>query len=267
MLSDAQRELKPYRGALSPRQIARCMLAAMSNAKEWLEDAIALMARGSYRHTCVACTFAIEEASKVTMLSRCCPMDHNAGKWWKRFWQRYRTHVSKHGSTLISDMLTGQHDGICDEEWVKERGRRIWVTHNLRLFACYSEVVEGEPFCPPDLTDPSFAWGCLLEATAAVTVMEVPIAGLDEDLLTAINERMSAPKARSDEELLRALEAELDDEPEVDPKLPSPRLRNATGALLKQRAQELWVQLPPEVQHEVKETLAEWKDLQKDNGD
>jgi AbiV family abortive infection protein len=99
-----KRPIEPYRGHLSPKQIAHGMNAAGRNAKRLLKDATLLIEAKRFPTACSLAILSIEESGKLSIL-RSIATAHSE-KELRRGWTEYRDHRMKNAMWIIADLVT-----------------------------------------------------------------------------------------------------------------------------------------------------------------
>ena len=103
-MSDDLQTVKPYRGRLTPSQIAEGMNAAVENALRLLADAETLFATGRYPTAASLAILALEEAGKISMLRAIAVSATDADL--KSAWKDYRSHARKNATWLLPNLAT-----------------------------------------------------------------------------------------------------------------------------------------------------------------
>jgi len=98
-----RKPLEPYRGELSPQEVAAGMNAAHRNAQRLLDDARLLAANGRYPTACSLAVLSIEEAAKGTFLRLIATA--KSKKTLKDAWRRYRDHQSKNAQWIVLQLV------------------------------------------------------------------------------------------------------------------------------------------------------------------
>jgi AbiV family abortive infection protein len=99
----AERRLNQYKGALSPKQVAAGMNAAIANARRLVDDAERLLEAGRFPTAASLAALSIEESGKVSILRALAlsRTDAEAAEEWRRF----RSHTKKNAAWLLPSLV------------------------------------------------------------------------------------------------------------------------------------------------------------------
>lgn len=95
-------DLKPYRGALPPAQIAEGMNAAVTNGSRLLRDARILTDAGRWASACHLAILAVEEFGKISILRR---LATARGQELRGVCKEYRQHTAKNRQWIIPEIV------------------------------------------------------------------------------------------------------------------------------------------------------------------
>jgi AbiV family abortive infection protein len=129
---------------LAPEQMAEIVLAALSNARRLLDDAVLMTERGRTPTAFLLVGLAADELGKHVMVASFYGMRQESDDDWKKFWRRFRTHQEKLGDALwaawAGDLLT--EDPPPDVE----------AFHRRRLASTYVDVDDNGCIATPQST-------------------------------------------------------------------------------------------------------------------
>jgi AbiV family abortive infection protein len=97
-----KRLIEPYRGQLSPKEIAHGMNAAGRNAKRLLKDAKLLNEAKRFPTACSLAILSIEESGKLSILRSIATAQDE--KELRRRWKEYRDHQMKNVMWIITEL-------------------------------------------------------------------------------------------------------------------------------------------------------------------
>jgi AbiV family abortive infection protein len=150
-------KLDAYKGRLTEEQIAEGMSAAAENSVRLLEDAEALLDRGSFATAASLATLAIEEAGKVSILRALAVAktdDETRG-----CWKDYRSHTRKNAAWIFPQLFAGgarQLDSF--RSMFSEQSDHTAILDNLKQLGFYTDCLGNAHWSRPrDVIDAELA--------------------------------------------------------------------------------------------------------------
>jgi AbiV family abortive infection protein len=129
---------------LAPEQMAEIALAALSNARRLLDDAVLMRDQGRTPTAFLLLGLAADELGKHVMIASFYGVRKETDDDWKKFWRRFRTHQEKLGDALwaswVRDLLTDNPPPD------------IEAFHRRRLASTYVDVDDNGRIVTPSST-------------------------------------------------------------------------------------------------------------------
>lgn len=152
-----QKKLDAYRGKLSTADIAKGMTVAGRNARRLADDAVTLLAAGSFPTAASLAALAIEEAGKVSIL-RALALARNDGEI-KDEWKAYRSHTSKNTTWLLPALAASGARKIDDlQPLFDSESNHPFLLDQLKQLGFYTDCLgNGHWSVPAEVIDQDLA--------------------------------------------------------------------------------------------------------------
>jgi len=140
-------DLRPYKGPLSLKEVARGFKLCTQNAESLLDAAEELASKGSYGHAFALVILSEEEIAKSLMLATAATLDESDEKSWTKFWLRFRKHKAKQDDLLLFDFFACE--SVTAEDTFKEM--KSGILECLKQLGIYVDNLDGSFVSPKTL--------------------------------------------------------------------------------------------------------------------
>ncbi len=134
------KKLAPFKGTLTPQQVAEGINAAIRNAARLAEDSKLLLNHQRYPSAASLAVLSIEESGKLSILRHLACTDDAAKA--ASIWRDFRTHTSKNAMWLLPQMVAmGAHRLEDFAPLFSEESEHPHLLDNIKQIAFYTDCL------------------------------------------------------------------------------------------------------------------------------
>jgi AbiV family abortive infection protein len=143
-----QKKLNMYHGKLLPADVAKGMTAGVRNARRLANDAITLLAAGSFPTAASLAILAIEEVGKASILRSIALAKNDAEI--KDEWKAYRSHTRKNVAWILPTLAASGAQKLDDfRPLFDERSDHPYILDQLKQLGFYTDCLGSAHWANP----------------------------------------------------------------------------------------------------------------------